>query len=93
MDTVSITKDLISLQKQSFNNLFDAMIHFQEEAEKTCRLWANRVGSHAKAPEMADQWHALMRKGRDDYRQLINDGYTRMEDYFAELVQKKTSNK
>jgi hypothetical protein len=34
-----------------------------------------------------------MIKGLDDSRKLINDGYTRMEDYCGELAQKKTAKK
>jgi hypothetical protein len=93
MDAATITKDLISLQKQSFNSMFDAMILFQEQAEKTSLLWSSQTGINEKAQEIVDQWRTIMIKGRDDSRKLINDGYTRMEDYFGELAQKKTAKK
>ena len=93
MDAASITKDFISLQKQSFNSMFDAMILFQDQADKTSRLWTSQTGTNEKAQEIVDQWRTIMIKGRDDSRKLINDGFTRMEEYFGELGQKKTANK
>jgi hypothetical protein len=93
MDAATITKDLISLQKQSFNSMFDAMILFQDQADKTSRLWTCQTGTNEKAQEILDQWRTIMIKGRDDSRKLINDGFTRMEEYFGELAQTMTANK
>jgi hypothetical protein len=51
------------------------------------------MGINENAQEFADQWRTVLIKGRDDSRKLINESYTRMEDYFAGLAQKKSSNK
>jgi hypothetical protein len=93
MDAAAITKDFISLQKQTINHLFDAMILFQDQAEKTSRLWTTQTGINEKAHEIVEQWRTIMIKGRDDSRKLINDSFTRMEDYFGELAQKKAAKK
>jgi hypothetical protein len=49
------------------------------------------MGINENAQEFADQWRTVLIKGRDDSRKLINESYTRMEDYFAGLAQKKSS--
>ena len=93
MDTASIAKGLVGLQKQSFNNFMEAMIIFQNQAEKTGRRLVNQMGINENAQAFADQWRMILIKGRDDSRELINESFTYMEDYFSGLEQKKPSKK
>jgi hypothetical protein len=93
MDAASIAKSLVGLQKQSFNHFMEAMIIFQNQAEKTGRLLANQMGINEKAQEFADQWRTVLIKGQDDSRNLINESYTRMEDFLAGLELKKPPKK
>ncbi|MGD9138792.1 MAG: hypothetical protein PVH42_18660 [Desulfobacterales bacterium] len=93
MDAATIAKDFVGLQKQSFNSMMEAMIVFQNQSERTGRLLANQMGSNEKAQELADQWRTVLSNCRDDFRNLINESYTRMEDYFAGLALKQNSKK
>lgn len=88
MDAASIAKDLVGLQKQTLNNIMEAMIICQNQAERSGRLLVNSMGINEKTQEFADQWRSVFIKGRDDTRKLINESFTRMEDYFAGLEQK-----
>jgi hypothetical protein len=93
MDPALIVKDVIGIQKQSFNNFMDTMILFHDQAEMTGRRWANQMGFGDKAKEITDEWRTVFKKGRDDSRKLINDSLAGMEDYFAGLEQKEVSAK
>lgn len=93
MDAASIVKNLVGLQKQSFNHIMEASVIFQNQAERTGRLLANQMGSNEKAQAFADQWRTVFKNGRDDFSKLINEGYTCMEDYFAGLELKQPSKK
>ena len=93
MDAASIAKNLVGLQKQSFNSMMEATVLFQNQAERTRRLLANQMGSNEKAQAFADQWRTVFKNGRDDFSKLINEGYTCMEDYFAGLELKQPSKK
>lgn len=93
MDPALIVKDVISIQKQSFNNFMDTMILFQDQAEMTSRRWANQIGFGEGAQEIAGQWRSVFNKGRDESRKLINDSLAGMEDYFAGLEQKDSTAK
>jgi hypothetical protein len=55
MKMTSMAKDLIGLQKQAANNLFDAMALFQDQAERTSRYFANQMGISYKAQEYVNQ--------------------------------------
>jgi regulator of replication initiation timing len=93
MDAASIAKNLVGMQKQSFNSMMEATVLFQNQAERTRRLLANQMGSNEKAQAFADQWRTVFKNGRDDFSKLINEGYTCMEDYFAGLELKQPSKK
>jgi hypothetical protein len=93
MDTASIAKNLVSMQKQSFNSIMEAMVLFQNQAERTGRLLTNHMESNEKAQAFADQWRTALNNGRDDFRKLINESYTCMEDYFAGFELKQPSKK
>jgi hypothetical protein len=93
MNAASIAKNLVGLQKQSFNHIMETMTIFQNQAERTGRLMANQIKVNEKAQEFADQWRTVFKNGRDDFRKLINEGYTCMKDYFAALELKQPSKK
>jgi hypothetical protein len=93
MDSASIAKNIIGLQKQSFNSFFDTMILFQDQAEKTRMLWANRMGISENSQKLLDQWREVLIKSREDSRKFINEGFTSLEDYFTALEQKKPAEK
>ena len=92
MEMTSMAKDLIGLQKQAANNLFDAMALFLDQAERT-RYFANQMGISNEAQEYVDQWRTIFREGRDKSRRFINKIFTSMEDYFAALGTNKHSEK
>ena len=83
MDVSTIAKDYTCLQKQSLNNLFDTLTLFQDHAEKTSRYWAYQVGVENNAQSAVDQRWAVLKQGRDDARELINESFTNVEVYFV----------
>lgn len=90
MDPAAITKDFLDIQKQSLNNFFETMIVFQDQTEDTGRRWFKQLGFNEEAQEIADQWHAVFHRGRDDSRKFINESLSSMENYFDALAQKTT---
>jgi type III secretory pathway component EscR len=93
MEMTSMVKDLIGLQKQAANNLFDAMALFLDQAERTNRYFANQMEISNEAQEYVDQWRTIFKEGRDESRRFINKSFNSMEDYFAALGPNKPSEK
>ena len=89
MDVSTIVKDCTRLQKQSLNNLFDILSLFQDHAEKTSRYWAYQMGVDDNAQAAVDRYLKVLKQGRDDARNLINEGVTNVEVYFADLGSKQ----
>ena len=93
MEMTSMAKDLIGLQKQAANNLFDAMALFKDQVERTSRYFANQMGISNESQECVDQWRTFFKESRAESRRFINDSFTSMEDYFAALGPNKPSEK
>jgi len=91
MNTASIAKVVIDLQKQSVDNYFDAWIISQDLAEKTARVWAKQMGINEKVHEFSDRWRTVIDQERDDNRKRLHEGLKSMENYFIGLEQKKAS--
>ena len=89
MEIKSMAKDLIGLQKQAANNYFDAITLFQDQAEITNRFFAKQFRINDQALYYIDQWRALLKDGRDDYRKLVIESITNMEDYLDSIEANK----
>ena len=89
MEMKSMAKDLIGLQKQAANNYFDAITLFQDQAEITNRFFAKQFRVNDNVLNYIDQWRALLKDGRDDYRKLVIESITNMEDYLDSFEAKK----
>ena len=85
----SMAKDLIGLQKQAANNYFDAITLFQDQSEVTNRFFAKQFRINDNLLNYIDQWRALLKDGRDDYRKLVIESITNMEDYLDSFGTKK----
>ena len=81
MELTSIAKDLLGLQKQAISNYFDAITLFQDQTEIANRFYAKQLHISDKAQDYVDQWRTIFKDGRDEYRRLIIESITNMEDY------------
>ena len=89
MDVLNTAKDNARLQQQSFNNLFDILSLFQDHVERSNRYWAYNIGVNENVQVAVDQYLKVLRQGRDNARELINQNFNDVEVYFAGIGQKK----
>ena len=89
MEIKSMAKDFIGLQKQAANNYFDAITLFQDHAEVTNRFFAKQIRINDNLLNYIDQWRTLLKDGRDDYRKLVIESITNMEDYIDSFETKR----
>lgn len=81
MELTSIAKDLLGLQKQAINNCFEAITLFQDLSETANRFYARQLRISDKAQGYVDQWRTIFKDGRDEYRRLVIESITDMENY------------
>jgi len=85
MDQKQIFKQMLDFQKTTFDNSFNAMVLLQEQTEKASQTlldqatWLPEEGRKA-----IDQWMAAYKKGREDYKALVDENFQKVESYFGE---------
>jgi polyhydroxyalkanoate synthesis regulator phasin len=76
---------MISFQKTLFENSFNAMVMVQEQTEKmidtflTKLPWLPEEGKKAVNDSVA-----FYKKSRDDYKNAVDDGFSKLESLFTE---------
>jgi hypothetical protein len=70
---------MVELQRNTFNQLFDVAAQYQKNLETTNNLWLNAMRVPEPAKDMIDQWRSVCRKTRDHLRNTLNDGFSLAE--------------
>ncbi len=87
-----ITKQIIDLQKATFDNAFSAMAMLQDQAEKTTNMLLE--SSLWPVPEegkkMMKEWVQAFKKGREEFKKALDESFNKMEDF---LVKEQTKMK
>ncbi len=81
-------KQMIDFYKATFDNSFNAMVMLQEQAERTVRTaleQANWMSPEAK--KVIDDWVKAYKQGRDSFKQIVEENFKKVEDFFNKSVQ------
>jgi hypothetical protein len=82
MENKKMMKQMIDLQKTSFDNCFSAMFMFQDQAEKFLKVFVDHVpGMSEEGKKVIDKWKDLYKKGFDDLKKVIDEGYDKAESF------------
>ncbi|MGA9109795.1 MAG: hypothetical protein ACLPSL_12060 [Smithella sp.] len=82
MENKEIVKQMLALQKTSFDNCFLAMSVFQEQAEKFLKAYIDHVpGMSDEGKKVIDQWTILYKKGFDDLKKALDEAYDKAESF------------
>ena len=80
-----IAKQIIDFQKATFDNTFNAIAMFQDQAEKTTKMFldAGMCPVPEEGKKMLHEWVQAFKKGREEYKKALDESFKRMEDFFA----------
>ena len=84
MDQKQLFKQMLDFQKTTFDNSFNAMVLLQEQTEKASvtlldqATWLPEEGRKA-----IDEWIAAYKKGREEFKTLVDENFSKVEDFFA----------
>ncbi|HDP25392.1 MAG TPA: hypothetical protein ENN34_08100 [Deltaproteobacteria bacterium] len=79
-------KQMISMQKTTFDSSFGTMVMLQDQAEKMVKTvleqapWITADGRKA-----LDQWVNSFKKGREDFKNSVDEGYQKVEEFFEKF--------
>ncbi len=87
MKNKEIVKQLIELQKESFDKCFLATATIQDEAEKLLISFVRDMpGMNNGGGEVVDKWTDVFKKNRDNIKKAIDDGYNKLDTFFNDIV-------
>lgn len=78
-------RQMIDFQKTTFDNTFNTIVKLQDQAEKMTYdvigqlPWVTDEGKKA-----LDDSVKIFKNARDDYRKVVTDGFTKMEELFVQ---------
>ncbi|HPC47399.1 MAG TPA: hypothetical protein PLW83_05095 [Deltaproteobacteria bacterium] len=83
-----MVKQVIQFYKTTFDNSFSTMVMLQEQAEKLMTTFMDQAPwMNDEARRVLDQWTSVYRKGRDDYKKAMDEGYKKVEEFFSKFGQ------
>jgi anti-sigma28 factor (negative regulator of flagellin synthesis) len=83
MDNKKMVKQMIDLHKTSFGNCFSTMVTLQDQAEKLMKTFVDHTpGISDEGKKVIDQWTDAYKKGVDDLKKAIDEGYYKVDEFF-----------
>ena len=94
MDTEKMAKQMIDFHKATFDNTFNAMVMLQDQTEKMVNTFlAQATWLPEEGKRVIDEWLSAYKKGREDFRQIVDDNFSKVEDFFATTEKAKKAAK
>ena len=82
MDQKSMAKQAFDFQKNTLDSLIDSVATIQDQAEKSLSFFLDK---NPWVPEESKnvilEWGNIYKKGREDFKQSLDDGLDRMGSY------------
>jgi len=85
MDQKKLFKQMLDFNKSAFENSFNAMVMLQEQAERAGNTILDQASWLPEDGRKAVQdWVDAFKKGREDFKSMIDENYKRVDAYFSE---------
>lgn len=87
MEIKDIAVKLVGVHKASFDNAYDAVANIQDQTEKMVNAFlapATLVPQGNK--DALGEWVKVYKKGRDDFKHAVDDGYGQVEKYISSTL-------
>lgn len=83
MDQKQVFKQMVDFNKTAFNNAYNAMIMVQDQTEAMANTMLNQAAWLPEEGKKAlHEWVDAFKKGRETYKQSVDDAFKKVEDYF-----------
>ncbi|HPI92660.1 MAG TPA: hypothetical protein PLT09_12950 [Deltaproteobacteria bacterium] len=84
MENKEIVKQMVDLHKTSFDNSFNMLVSLQDQMEKMVNTFVDQAPwLPAEGKKAIGNLVSTYKKGREDFRKLVDDGYRKVEDYIG----------
>lgn len=84
MEQGHLFKQMIEFNKTAFDNTFGVIVMFQEQLEKmTSATMIQTTWLPEDGRKAIDEWIKSCKKGRDDFKKAVDDGFQKVESFFG----------
>lgn len=88
MDQKTMVKQVFDFQRNTIDNVYKSMVTLQDQAEKSVSFFLDRMPlMPEESKNVIMEWNKVYKKGRDDFKRAMDDGYEKMESYFVTTAQ------
>jgi gas vesicle protein len=82
VDQKQLFKQMVNFNKGAFNNAFNAMVMVQDQTESMANSMLNQSAwMPAEGKQVINEWLDTIKKGRETYKQSIDDAFDKMEEF------------
>jgi polyhydroxyalkanoate synthesis regulator phasin len=83
MEPMIVAKQMIDLQKATFDNSFQAMVLFQEQTEKMANtLLEQTFWMPEEGRKVLGEWVKAYKQGRDEFKKVVDQNFKNAEAFF-----------
>lgn len=84
MENKDLVKQMVELQKTSFENSFNMLITVQDQMEKMVNSFVEQAPwLPAEGKKAFSNLVSTYKKGREDFRKVVDDGYKKVDEYLT----------
>jgi len=84
MDPKALLKQMIEFNKTLLDNSFTTMVALQEQTERMLRTMLEQATwLPAEGTKAINEWVSSYKKGRDDFKTLVDTSFKKVEDFLA----------
>ena len=82
-------KQMIGMYKTTFDSSFGTMVMLQDQAEKMVKtVFEQAPWITADGRKVLDQWVSSYKKGREEFKKSVDEGYEKVEEFFENFGEK-----
>ena len=94
MDQKLLFKQMLDFQKTTFDNSFKAMATLQEQGEKMVNMFVEQAPwLPNEGKQVVIDWVNAYRKGRDEFKNIVESNFEKVQEYFTEKKTEKKAEK
>jgi polyhydroxyalkanoate synthesis regulator phasin len=94
MDTGKMAKQMLDFHKATFDNTFNAMVMLQDQTEKMVNAFLDQATwLPEEGKRVIDEWLSAYKKGREDFRSMVDENFKKVDDFFATTEKAKKETK
>jgi hypothetical protein len=85
MDPKQIAKQMIVFHKAAFDNNFKSLKALQEQTKRIInKFWEKTPMFPEEGSKAIAEWIKAYKKGCDDYKNIVDENFKKVEDFFSE---------